>query len=447
MRYGLASPALRQCLKQQPRMRVALAASSLRKFATTTTRKPLEEEKCPNYDPKAFYPARIGDILGGKYELVSKLGWGSGSTVWLARVASWLPWQNERYFALKITNNTSAVQAAARREIKVSDHMFSIRTTHPGRDYVRSVLDSFEVEGPSGKHICLAFEPLRQPLWMMGKQNTHNARVQPRTIKAVLPSILKCLDFIHSECQVIHTDLKGDHLMVPFEDPQVLQDYVNRQEANPAPELESNGRPIYESRTDFGRMKRDVDFVKVTDFGLAVRGDVMKTANHDIQPKEYTAPEVMLKAGWTYSADIWNLGMVLWELLADVNILSGVAPGTSEFSDRTRFAQMIRLMGPPPQELLSRADPAAYAQFYNEKGEFKYPELIPGENFNFSSLTPMLAGEDKERFVQFAKKMLTWVPEERATAKQLLEDPWLQRRLATSPRTSGFGTLEDTLLL
>jgi hypothetical protein len=32
---------------------------------------------------------------------------------------------------------------------------------------------------------------------------------------------------------------------------------------------------------------------------------------HDIQSLEYTAPEVMLQAGWSYSADIWNLGLVV----------------------------------------------------------------------------------------------------------------------------------------
>lgn len=41
----------------------------------------LEEEKNPDYDPKRFYPARIGKAINGKYLIISKLGFGTGSTV------------------------------------------------------------------------------------------------------------------------------------------------------------------------------------------------------------------------------------------------------------------------------------------------------------------------------------------------------------------------------
>lgn len=99
--------------------------------------------------------------------------------------------------------------------------------------------------------------------------------------------------------------------MLPFEDPDVLRDYVHQQEADPAPFEERRGRPVYQSRPDFGRLRNGVGFVKLTDFGLAVRGNVPTKHTHDIQPLEYTAPEVMLGAGWTYSADIWNLGLVV----------------------------------------------------------------------------------------------------------------------------------------
>lgn len=36
-----------------------------------------------------------------------------------------------------------------------------------------------------------------------------------------------------------------------------------------------------------------------------------------------------------------------------------------------------------------------------------------------------LEGRDKELFLQFIRSMLKWLPEERKTAKELLDDPWL----------------------
>lgn len=48
-------------------------------------REPIEEEKTPYYSPAQFYPAQLGEILNGRYQLATKLGHGSNSTVWLAR--------------------------------------------------------------------------------------------------------------------------------------------------------------------------------------------------------------------------------------------------------------------------------------------------------------------------------------------------------------------------
>jgi serine/threonine protein kinase len=58
-------------------------------------------------------------------------------------------------------------------------------------------------------------------------------------------------------------------------------------------------------------------------------------------------------------------------------------------------------------------------------GDFKYPELIPPEGISFSKVTPILDGEDKQLFIRFAKRMLQWDPECRATARELCDDPWL----------------------
>ncbi|KAK2616961.1 hypothetical protein QQS21_000050 [Conoideocrella luteorostrata] len=73
---------------------------------------------------------------------------------------------------------------------------------------------------------------------------------------------------------------------------------------------------------------------------------------------------------------------------------------------------MIRLLEAPPAELLSRADKDIYSHLCDEQGLFKYPDLIPGEDFNFSNKTTFMDGQEKMLFIHFAKRMLAWAPEE-----------------------------------
>jgi serine/threonine-protein kinase SRPK3 len=45
----------------------------------------IDEETLPDYLASRYYPARIGQVLGERYQIVGKLGFGSTSTAWLAR--------------------------------------------------------------------------------------------------------------------------------------------------------------------------------------------------------------------------------------------------------------------------------------------------------------------------------------------------------------------------
>jgi hypothetical protein len=51
----------------------------------------VDEELCPGYDSANFYPAKPGEVLAEKFQLLVKIGWGSQSTVWLARDISRYP--------------------------------------------------------------------------------------------------------------------------------------------------------------------------------------------------------------------------------------------------------------------------------------------------------------------------------------------------------------------
>jgi len=46
---------------------------------------PLEEERKDDYNPKHFYPVKLGEVFAEAYQVITKLGYGGSSTVWLAK--------------------------------------------------------------------------------------------------------------------------------------------------------------------------------------------------------------------------------------------------------------------------------------------------------------------------------------------------------------------------
>ena len=53
-------------------------------FKILPTDQKIEEEAHDAISKGRYYPVRIGDIIENKYQIVGKLGFGVGSTVWLA---------------------------------------------------------------------------------------------------------------------------------------------------------------------------------------------------------------------------------------------------------------------------------------------------------------------------------------------------------------------------
>lgn len=65
--------------------------------------------------------------------------------------------------------------------------------------------------------------------------------------------------------------------------------------------------------------------------------------------------------------------------------------------------------------------------FFNSEGESMHKDLIPTD-VRLEDSVLSLEGEDKRLFLDFMKKMLQWLPEDRKTAKELLGDPWLHEK-------------------
>lgn len=193
-------------------------------------KKRVEEEKTPLYNPDLFYPARLGEVLNNRYQIATKLGYGSNSTIWLARdldqcvtlgrfpmaiadCSRWC-WLHERYVALKMNacfprSRTGTVRAERDTLLRIS----AGNPRHAGYPYVRHLLDSFEIKNRSRKCLVLAFEPLREPLWIY-RQRYVGDTIPSNIAKKMFRMILLGLDYLHSECHVIHTGLLPDHHLI-----------------------------------------------------------------------------------------------------------------------------------------------------------------------------------------------------------------------------------------
>lgn len=54
-------------------------------FVVLNTEDKIEEETLPFYSPHRYYPVHIGEVFKSRYQVVTKLGYGVNSTVWLCR--------------------------------------------------------------------------------------------------------------------------------------------------------------------------------------------------------------------------------------------------------------------------------------------------------------------------------------------------------------------------
>ncbi|KAJ6185768.1 hypothetical protein N7519_007069 [Penicillium mononematosum] len=351
-------------------------------FRTIGIDQPVEEEGLPDYQVHRFYPARLGEVLQNRYQIISKLGFGTPSTSWLARDL-----KDHQYVTLKLYVHTSLVH----RELPVYHHIARrmAESSHRGRGNIRRLLDSFEIPGPQGQHVVLVFEPAQMSLrdmrlvFRLGGFDEDFAR-------GTIIELLEALDFLHTHGEVVHTDVHLGNLLLGVDGNDLLKPFEEREFSSPVPrKLVSPTRLIYLSRL----MRPKEGPMLLSDFGEARIGP--GPHGGDIMPLEYRAPETLHYVGWSYPRD-----------------------EDGDLYDAAHLAQFIAALGPPPPEFLTRISERK-VDFWDEQGET--PEAL--HDRTIEALETRL--EDNTGFLRFIRRILTWIPKRRATVKELLQDPWL----------------------
>ncbi|KAM3460426.1 hypothetical protein NHJ6243_005921 [Beauveria neobassiana] len=174
----------------------------------------IEEERLPLYVRDEYYPMRIGEVVHEHYQVVAKLGYGTSSTVWLARDL-----RNGKYWVLKVYINT----LQHNQELLVYNYLAKAPSNNPnqlGFAHVRQSHEAFQIDGPAGKHDVLVMTPLVMSLKTF--QNMQKERVFPRELIAgALEQVFLGMNILH-ESDVIHTDLHADNLLIALADDSIL---------------------------------------------------------------------------------------------------------------------------------------------------------------------------------------------------------------------------------
>ncbi|XP_061592243.1 SRSF protein kinase 1a isoform X4 [Cololabis saira] len=175
-----------------------------------------EEQEDPNdYCKGGYHHVKVGDLYNGKYHVIRKLGWGHFSTVWLA-------WdvQVKRFVAMKVVKSAEHYTETAVDEIKLLRSVRNSDPDDPKREMVVQMLDDFKISGVNGTHVCMVFEVLGHHLlkWII-KSNYQGLPLS--CVKSIIRQVLQGLDYLHTKCQIIHTDIKPENILMSVDEPYI----------------------------------------------------------------------------------------------------------------------------------------------------------------------------------------------------------------------------------
>ncbi|KAJ5353908.1 protein kinase [Penicillium brevicompactum] len=277
---------------------------------------------------------------------------------------------------------------------------------HPGLDFTRLARDTFETESLAGRHHCIVYKP----------QGT-----SVRTLQEALPNAMVPKSLVNS---LIHRLFMSNVLMA-IEDDTSLQDIANQESQDPSLPIIStihaamptvvykprptmlavSGHPIL---TDYGQMR-------------LIEGCV----NQDWWMSDlYRAPEVLLHLPWGFPADIWSISVMTLELLEGKSLFDPIDHVHGQHVLPLALAQYIGYLGPPPLGIIKNSP--IFSTYFDAQGNWASEVPVPKTSLE-DFVTTIPPGDEKDQFLHFIQKILTWDPDVRATSNEIIPDEWLMR--------------------
>ncbi|CAK4639268.1 unnamed protein product [Aphanomyces euteiches] len=184
-----------------------------------------EEEEETSYKTGGYHRVQVGDVFNQRFTVLEKLGWGHFSTVWRCRDA-----ETGNQVAMKVQKSASHYMEAARDEVELLECVNKAASRTGIAPRIVKLIASFEHTGPHGvrtwlsfallpnSHVlfvdmCMVFEMLGDNLLTLIKRYDYKGIPLP-LLKIITKQMLEGMAFLHDECEIIHTDLKPENVLL-----------------------------------------------------------------------------------------------------------------------------------------------------------------------------------------------------------------------------------------
>lgn len=374
---------------------------------------------------KYFAKLTPGQIIGGSYKLIKRVGSGAFCRVWLAETPQGNP------VAIKIYKDKSYSLRRFDIELKALLKLKEDRFYEDSK-YIMKHIDHFcylGVDPQMDEHYgfttfnpCIVVNFLGESLSDLIDYVRGGLPLE--TVKRITKEILHGLCILHQN-KIVHADLKTSNILLSKE-----MKYI------------SDNNEINICISDLNTCIVDI-----------TREDLEDSFHYAQGTLPYNSPEMLLQMNFNEKADIWSLGCIVYKLLTGEAIFGGdydtetsgseeettsedegsgvVSSEETESSSEDTvleshdiysiFVRMCKFLGKPPEFITKKRD------YFNSKGRLKHNPKIEYvdlkkyliEEFDFKN-------DEAGEIATFLKYLLQYDPSKRPSAEEVLKHQFLK---------------------
>uniref|UniRef100_A0A8C7HWK7 non-specific serine/threonine protein kinase n=1 Tax=Oncorhynchus kisutch TaxID=8019 RepID=A0A8C7HWK7_ONCKI len=145
---------------------------------------------------------------------------------------------------MKVVKSAQHYTETALDEIKLLRCVRESDPSDQNKEMVVQLIDDFKISGINGIHVCMVFEVLGHHLLKWIIKSNYQGLPLP-CVKSIIKQVLQGLDYLHSKCKIVHTDIKPENILMCVDDAFVRRMAVEAtewQKAGAPPPSGSAGR-------------------------------------------------------------------------------------------------------------------------------------------------------------------------------------------------------------